>query len=247
MALVRIDLQRRYRHSIIGIGWSLLNPIAMTVVFCAFFCTLFHQNVREYAPHVLTGMTFWGLITNVVMQGCQCFFQGECYIRQQPAPLAIYPLRTLLGAGFHFLLGLCVAMALTWCVNGFGNLPVLLLSIVPTLMLFFVVGWSLAICMGVSNVLFQDSQHLIEVIMQILFYITPIIYKPNQLQGSRVAEWIIRLNPFAAMLDLIRSPVLDGRLPSLWSVGVASLSALVAVSVAAFVLARFEKRMIFYL
>jgi ABC-type polysaccharide/polyol phosphate export permease len=247
LALVRIDLQRRYRHSIIGIGWSLLNPIAMTIVFCAFFCTLMKQDVRTYAPYVLTGMTFWGFITGVVLQGCQCFFQGECYIRQQPAPLAIYPLRTLLGAGFHFLLGLGIAVALTWCVHGFANLPILLMTLAPTLALLFVLGWSLAICMGVSNVLFQDSQHLIEVVLQVVFYLTPIFYFPKTLGDSCAAQWIIAFNPFAAMLDLIRAPLLDGQLPSLWSVSLASFTAFAAVSAATLALARFEKRMIFYL
>ena len=95
----------------------------------------------------------------VVMQGCQCFFQGESYIRQHPAPLAIYPLRTTLGAGFHFLLGLVIAVVFVWMrARASGNLPALL-SLVPTLALLFLVGWSLAVCMGVANVMFQDSQH----------------------------------------------------------------------------------------
>ena len=122
--------------------------------------------MRTFAPFLLSGLTFWGFITAVVMQGCQCFFQGESYIRQHPAPLAIYPLRTTLGAGFHFLLGFGIALVFVWWVNGFGNLPALL-SLVPTFVLLFVVGWSLAVCMGVANVMFQDSQHLIEIVMQI--------------------------------------------------------------------------------
>jgi ABC-type polysaccharide/polyol phosphate export permease len=245
MALVRSDLRNRYRRSIIGIGWSLLQPIAMTIVLCVVFSQLFKAELRTYAPYLLSGLTFWGFLMAVVMQGCQCFFQAESYIRQQPTPLAIFPLRTTLGAGFHFLLGLGIAMLFVWYVNGFGNLPALL-SLVPTLALLFVVGWSLAVCMGVANVLFQDSQHLIEVAMQVLFYVTPIMYYPDQLGNARL-EKIIRMNPLAALLDLVRQPLLNDRLPSLWTVGVASLSGLVAVAVAGAVLARFEKRIIFYL
>ena len=93
------------------------------------------------------------------MQGCQCFIQGESYIRQHPAPLAIYPLRVTLSAGFHFLLGFGIALAFVWWINGFGNVPALL-SLVPTFALLFIFGWSVAVCMGVANVMFQDSQHL---------------------------------------------------------------------------------------
>ncbi|MEN6458105.1 MAG: ABC transporter permease [Thermoguttaceae bacterium] len=246
LALVRIDLRNRYRRSMIGIGWSLLHPIAMTVVLCVVFSRLFGQDVRTFAPFLLTGLTLWGFITAVVMQGCQCFFQGESYIRQQPAPLAIYPLRTTLGAGFHFLLGLGIAAVLVWCVNGFGNLPALL-SLVPTFALLFVVGWSLAICAGLVNVMFQDSQHLIEVLMQVLFYVTPIIYRPEMLLKRNLMSWFVRLNPFAALLELIRQPLLEGTLPSSWAVGVGLLTGFVMVAVAALALRCFEKRIIFYL
>ena len=76
-----------------------------------------------------------------------------------------------------------MALILVWCLRGFGNLAVLP-SLVPTFALLFVVGWSLAICLGVANVMFQDSQHLLEVVMQIMFYLTPIMYTPEQLWGS---------------------------------------------------------------
>ena len=249
MALVQNDLRTRYRRSAIGIGWSLLQPIAMTIVLCVVLCPIMNQPWREFAPSLLSGLTFWAFMTAVVMQGCQSYFQGESYIRQHPAPLAIYPLRTTLGAGFHFLLGIGVVLVFIWSVKGFGNLPVLI-SLVPIFALLFVIGWSLAVCMGVLNVMFQDSQHLIEVLMQTMFYLTPIIYPPSLMLGrleERNLEWIVNLNPFWVLLELIRQPLLEGQMPSLTTCGLSSLIALVTVSVASLVLWRFEKRLIFYL
>jgi lipopolysaccharide transport system permease protein len=245
-ALVRIDLQRRYRRSILGIGWSLLQPIAMTAVLCIVFSQLMKQDVRSYGPFLLSGLTFWGFITAVVTQGCHSFFQAESYIRQHPAPLAIYPLRTALGAGFHFVLGFGIALVFVWSVNGFGNLPALV-SLLPAFVLLFIFGWSLAVCMGVANVLFQDSQHLIEVAMQILFYATPILLRPEYYLQRRLVSWLVLLNPMAAFLELIRKPLLEGQFPSSWAVHWATLGTYVAVIAAALALQRFEKRMIFYL
>ena len=245
LALVRIDLRNRYRRSVIGIGWSLLQPIAMTAVLCVVFSRWMPMPMREFAPYLLTGLTFWGFITAVVMQGCHCFLQGESYIRQHPAPLAIYPLRTTLGAGFHFLLGFGIATVFVWCMQGFGNLPALL-SLVPTFLLLFVIGWSLAVCMGVANVMFQDSQHLIEVAMQILFYMTPILYPVSVLGQGRLGR-LVGLNPLTSLLELIREPLLYGNLPSQKAVGIGALVGLIAVSAATLALKRFEKRMIFYL
>lgn len=247
MALVRNDLRTRYRRSVIGIGWSLLQPIAMTVVLCAVFSQLMKQDIRTFAPYLLSGLTFWGFMTAVITQGCHCFFQGESYIRQHPAPLAIYPLRITLGAGFHFLLGLGIAILLVWCVAGFGNLSALL-SLVPTLLLLFIIGWSLSVCMGIANVMFQDSQHLIEVLMQIMFYITPIFWSPEILLGKRPGlAWLLSLNPFAVLLRLIREPILNGQIPTISTMAMGASLGLLTVSVASLILWRFEKRLIFYL
>lgn len=247
LALVRNDLRRRYRGTIIGIGWSLLQPIAMTAVLCLIFGQIFHQNLREFAPYLLTGLTFWAFITAAVMQGCQSFFQGESYIRQHPAPLAIYPLRVVLGAGFHFLLGFAIALVFVWFLNGFGHL-LAVLYLVPTFALLFVLSWSLAVCMGVANVVFQDSQHLIGIFMQMSFYLTPIMYDPHKVldPSSRLLA-LFKYNPFATLLEMIRKPLLDGELPSLWALGASSAFTLLALCVAALALRCFEKRMIFYL
>jgi lipopolysaccharide transport system permease protein len=249
LALVRNDLRNRYRRSVIGIGWSLLQPIAMTTVLCFVFCNLFDMDMRDYAPMLLSGLTFWGFILSVVMQGCHCFIQGESYIRQHPAPLAIYPLRTTLGAGFHFLLGFSIVLVFVWYMRGLQS-PLALLSLVPSFALLFVIGWSLAACVGVANVMFQDAQHIIEVLMQIMFYATPIII-PAKLLLTKLAkshlEWLLDINPFAVLLNLLQQPLLEGQVPSLTKAGIGAVVCLLSVGIASLALLRFEKRLIFYL
>jgi lipopolysaccharide transport system permease protein len=243
--MVRNDLRSRYRRSLLGVGWSLLHPIAMTVVFCTVFSTLFQVEIRTYAPFVLTGLTFWNFVATTMNQGCQCFFQNESYIRQHPAPLGIYPLRTTLGAGFHFLLGFGVSLIFVWCVDGFGNLSALP-ALIPAMLLLFVFGWALAVCVGMLNVLFQDAQHLVEVVLQVFFYVTPIMY-PAQLLRERHLAWFVHLNPLAVLLELLRKPVLEGELPAPGTMALGVACALVAAAVAALMLRWFERRMIFYL
>jgi ABC-type polysaccharide/polyol phosphate export permease len=245
LALVRADLRSRYRRSVLGVGWSLLHPIAMTIVLCTVFATIFQFDVRNYAPFVLAGLVLWNFIVAVTSGGCQCFFQGEPYIRQHPAPLAIYPLRTTLGAGIHFLLGMVVVLLLAWGLRGFSNLPALV-SLVPTILLLFIFGWSLAVCAGVINVMFQDTQHLVEVALQVVFYVTPIIYTASLLRDRHLA-WAVGLNPLAAFLDLIRGAVLDGSFPLPQSFAVAGVTTAVAAAVAILILDRMERRIIFYL
>ena len=162
----------------------------------------------------MAGLTFWQFITTTSIQGADCFFAGEGYIRQHPAPMAIYPLRTMLGAAFHFSMGYLLVIVLAVIFNGVAFLSVpALLSLVPTFALLVAFGWSLAILFGLANVRFRDLKHISDVGFQALFYLTPIMYGKEQIRllERRTVGWISILNPFVPILDLIRSPLWRAR------------------------------------
>lgn len=245
LALVKMDLRTRYRGSFLGLGWSLLQPIAMTLILCTVFHSILRIQIAEYAPFLLSGMTFWNFVVVSSLQGCQSFFQAESYIRQHPAPLAIYPLRTALGACVHFLIALLVVVLLAWRTVGLDH-PLALLSLVPTLTIFLILGWSLAVLGGLANVYFQDTQHLAEIGFQILFYLTPIMYPPKVLQENHLA-WVIAYNPLIWFLRLLRDPILQGAVPPPQVYALAAGTALAVFAAAALCLARFGRRVIFLL
>jgi ABC-type polysaccharide/polyol phosphate export permease len=217
----------------------------MTGIFCLVFHQVFHVSVREYAPFVLSGLACWGLITTVTLQGCQCFFFAESYIRQYPAPLAIYPLRTALGCTIHFLTALFVVLVLAVGLRGLPSWPCLF-SLLPTIILLFLLGWSLALLAGFANVYFQDTQHLLEVGFQMLFYATPIMYQPRMLGDGRLAM-LIRCNPIIAFLQIVRDPILEGHLAPLEVYAVAVGVVAITLTAAGVTLASLQRRLIFHL
>jgi ABC-type polysaccharide/polyol phosphate export permease len=249
-SLVRMDLRTRYRRSLLGMGWSLLHPIAMTGIICIVFPRFMKLDdsdfvLRVYLPSVLSGLACWNYILSVSLQGCQCFYQGEMYIRQFPAPIAIFPLRTALGGSIHFL----IALALVVCVTGVLQRSVDILaiaSLVPAVLLLFVFVWSVAVIAGFANVYFNDTQHLAEIGFQILFYATPIIYLPETFEGSRLGR-LIQFNPVYGFLKLIREPIINHHMPTVTTYAVAGGTVLVFVTAAGIILARFQKQLIFKL
>jgi len=245
MSLVRMDLRNRYRRSALGLGWSLLHPIAMTAVLCTVFSKVFGDDPFEYAPKLLVGLCFWNFITTVTKDGCQSLFQGEKYIRQYPAPMAIYPLRTVLGAAFHFAVALLVVLVLRMTFKGVAGLSALP-SLLPTLALLLVLGWAIAILAAFSTAYFHDVLHLSDVGLQILFYATPIIYPAEKLRDNGLAV-LVDYNPFAAFVSALRQPLLLGEVPDLTTVSMLCASTLVVSAAAIFVLVRHEKKIIFQL
>ena len=247
MSLVRVDLRTRYRRSVLGVGWSLLRPILLTIILCVVFRRLFKRpDVWEFAPHLLSGLCLWDYLTIAIRQGCQCFFAGEHYIRQHPTPLAIFPLRVALAETFHFTVGLAVLFSLVFFARGFGNLPALL-SLAPTFVLLFLLVWSLALLAGFANVYFQDTQHLCDVGLQMVFYATPIVYYPNDLGNGRLHWLIMNCNPLVPFLQLFREPILEGRVPALQTYGSAAAIVAAVAGFASLVCYRAQRRLVFHL
>jgi lipopolysaccharide transport system permease protein len=256
LSLVKMDLRSRYRGSVLGIFWSLLHPLAMTVILCVVFSCAFGQDLRTYAPLVFTGLTFWGFFAAVVVQGCSCFFQGESYIRQFPAPMAIYPLRNVLGAAFHFVIGLLLAITIGLLTGPdttsnpsatrFHQL-LALPSLLPTCALLLLFGWCLSIMFGLLSVRFRDTRHLVEIGLQGVFYLTPIMYRIETFKAKHRLTMLLECNPLVSFLNLIRDPILLGQVPSLTTYRNAAAVVLVLVVAAATALRIEERRLIFHL
>ena len=245
MSLVRMDLHARYRGSVLGIGWSLLQPIAMTAIFTLVFCKLFNKDPFTYSLYVLTGLSLWQLILNSTLAGCQCYFQAEAYIRQQPVPLAVYPLRIGLGAMFHFLIGLGICLPIAGYVLGHYNLAALL-SLPATFVLLVLLTWALATLGGLCTVYFRDTRYIAEVSFQALFYMTPLFYDVNDIKHPMVCK-LLRYNPVLPFLDLVRQPLLEGHVPSMQNYAKACVIVVAAVLMAMYALSRLERRVIFHL
>lgn len=245
LSLVKMDLRSRYRRSLLGIGWSLLYPICMSTILCMMFYKLFDVPIKEFAPFLLSGVTLWNFFSGSLTMGCECFFGGETYIRQHPAPLAIYPLRTVLGLAIHFGLALVLVLVATWGFQGFGNLSALP-WLVPALLLLMILGWSLAVLAGFANVLFPDVKHLLDVGLQILYFATPIMI-PLQLLEARGMTWIVNYNPVSAVIATFRDPILKGQASETGTYLVVGMFVFVAAAAATATLARLQRRLIFYL
>jgi ABC-type polysaccharide/polyol phosphate export permease len=258
-ALVRLDLRLRYRRSILGVGWSLLNPIAMTVVFAVVFSQLLGGGRLDiYIPHLLIGMAVWGFLKEAATQGCRALINNESYIRQSPLPFEIYTLRTILGLGIHSFIALAVAVAVTILLRetalfappeGTVRAPgphTVLWTLVPGIVLALFASWAVATIFAFINVYFQDTQHLLDVIAQILFFLTPIFY-PRSVLDQKGLAWVVDLNPANLYLELIRAPMLSGEPPGMSIYGSAVILTTVLVGMAAGTTVWLQKKVIFHL
>jgi ABC-type polysaccharide/polyol phosphate export permease len=249
LSLVYMDLCSRYRRSLIGIGWTLLTPLLMTVVFCVVFGAWFkNPDWRNYGPYFLAGLTIFGFVRDSVTAGCHTFFKNESFIRQCPLPLAVYTLRTVLGAGIHFLIGLAVVLLAVLVLLPDLRLPILQIAwvFVPALVLLFIFCWSISVLASLISVYFHDTAHLSDVIFQVLFFLTPIVF-PVSMMVDRGLTILLSINPVVAFLEIIRTPLLSGQVPPAWAFAKAMIVTTIAAGAATAAMAWLQKKLIFHL
>lgn len=248
-ALVKLDLQLRYRRSFLGIGWSLLNPIAMTVVFTVVFSGLL-GTTEEYAPYLLTGLAVWAFLRDSTVVGCRALLANENYIRQSPLPYGLYTLRTVLGQGIHSLIALGVALGLVLFLRPGPDAALERLAVVwvviPGLILAFLAAWAVATITAFANVYFHDIQHLLEVGAQIMFFATPLMYGPSQLINKGLG-WFVNINPVYLFLQLIRDPIVYGTVPGTELFVTATVLTAALIGLAAGTVAWLQRQVIFHL
>jgi len=249
IALVQMDLRVRYRRSVLGLGWSLLNPIVMTVVFCVVFSTwLPNGDWRVAAPYYLTGIAIWDFVKQAAIQGSMTFVRNESYIRQSPLPLAVYCLRTSLGSAVHFGVAVVVIIGLAVALNPVSHfLPLHALWVVALgLILLFVFCVAFAAVCAFMNIYFHDTQHLVEVVFSIAFFLTPILYR-KELLVERGVGWLAEVNPAVVFFDMIREPLLSGEVPGLLVFAKAFAVTLSMLGAAWVAFAKCERTLIFHL
>jgi ABC-2 type transport system permease protein/lipopolysaccharide transport system permease protein len=169
---------------------------------------IFKIDTAEYLPFLAAGFFAWGLISNLVIEGCQAFNSSEHLIKQLSAPLSIYVYRVLwsnlLTAAHNVWIFVLVAL---WYSVGISWSVVLLL---PALALILVNGLWVGLLLGLLSARFRDIPLIVASVMQVMFFITPIMWKPDMLPGRAL---LLDANPFYHFVEILRAPML-GQIPS---------------------------------
>jgi lipopolysaccharide transport system permease protein len=209
--LVVRNLKVRYKNSLLGVAWSWLSPLLMMIVYTLFFTVFWgNKEIDHYPVFLLCGMLPWNFFTESVMQATDSIVGNAHLVKKVYFPREVLPVSVVLSSLVNFLIALPVFFVLaivsgarlTWCV--------LLLPITLLVQITFILG--LALLLATLNVLYRDTQHLLGVLMQAWFFLTPVFYPINTVpqQASvlginfNAQLWLRRLNPMASIIASYR-------------------------------------------
>lgn len=203
-----LDIQLRYRGSLLGPFWLTLSTAVMVGSLGVLYGALFHMDVRQYLPFLALSQVLWGFLAMLIADGCACFTQSDTVIRSVRMPLFVHALRALVR-NLLVLAHNVVVIVVVYMIFAVwpGMLAVLSL---PGIALWLVDSLAVCLLLGAVGARFRDIPPIVTSVVQIAFFVTPVIWKPEQLKEH---AWVLPINPFFDLLEIVRAPLL-GEVPT---------------------------------
>jgi len=223
--LVRRDIVARYKRSVIGVAWTMLNPLGMMVVLLVAFSTIFGTG-RSYAVYLLTGLIAWNFFSQTTVTAMTQLAWGGALLTRIYLPRASFALSSV-GTGLvNFVLSM-VPLALVMAVTRTPlHFTIVLLPLAIMLLALFTFGIGLLLSM--LAVYFPDVAEMYQIVIIAWMYLTPVIY-PERIIPVTYRWWLFNLNPMYHLIKLFRAALLDGAWPSAKELAITAGMAVVVV------------------
>jgi len=216
------DIRQAYRRSAVGPFWLTIGMAVQIVTMGLVFGLIFKTDLQEYLPFLATSIILWGLISSTINDGCMAFISAEAIIKQLRIPHFQHVFRVvwknIITAG-HNLIILPLVLVFFWALPNWSILAVVPALLILSLNLTWVV-WLL----GMMSARYRDMPPIVNSVVTIAFYITPIMWYPKLIENDSLAHLLLGLNPLYHWVQIVRLPIL-GQWPTIENWGLALLSA----------------------
>lgn len=236
------DIRQRYRRSRIGQFWITISLGVFIASIGSIYALLFRQPPGEYIPTLAVNFVVWSFISGTITDSTTAFVQAAGYLRQDALPKTIFVLRAL-TRNVIILAHNVIVIPLAFLLFLVMPNAAILLAI-PGFILLLAAGFAAVLIFGILSTRFRDLPQIIQSLLQIAFFLTPVMWRPEQLPGS--SRLIVDVNPFAAFLRIVSEPIL-GRIPD--AIAYANALAVTAIlfAIALPLFARFRARVVYWL
>lgn len=234
------DIRQRYRRSLLGPFWLTASMAIMVVSLGLIYSHIFKTDINNFIPFLTVGLLIWGFMSSTLGEAGTLFVGSESYIKQVRLPLTIYVNRFVWSRLIIFAHNSIIYLGV---MAYFGLWPkAIILAAVPGLIALVFNAAVVCLFVGMISARFRDIPQIISSFLQIAFFITPIMWKPEYL-GEKSS--LIVFNPLFHMIEIIRAPLL-GYAPSLLNCGAVFVITVLNATIAAFFFVRYRPRVAYW-
>ncbi|MDW2799679.1 ABC transporter permease [Clostridium boliviensis] len=241
--LVSRDFKTKYKRSILGYLWSLLNPLLSMVVQYIVFSTIFRQDIDNFPVYLLSGIVMFNFFVDAVGQGLNAILCNASLITKVYVPKYIYPVTKVLSCSINLFISI-IPLLVVMIITGENFTKALVLIVFPLAwVLIFSIG--LALILSAAMVFFRDTQYLWGIFSLIWTYATPLFY-PAKIIPPQYA-FILKINPMYYYISFLRELLIAGRSPGLYQYVLCSFSAIVVLCIGTIVFKKTQDKFILYI
>jgi lipopolysaccharide transport system permease protein len=236
------DTKLRYRRSTLGPLWITLSMAVTIYTMGLLYGRLFKMDLSLYYPFLATGLLTWSLISSLLTEGASIFLEAEQFIKQVKQPYSIFVFRMVTKCFIVFFHNILVFIPIILFFNVKLNFHTLFIFL--SLAILWINGIVYSVIFAILGTRFRDIVQLIISLVQVVFFLTPIIWSPSVLPERY--QYIVKINPFAQFMELLRNPLL-GSLPSAYAIFFITIVTLLGFFVSFVVFARYRARIPYWL
>lgn len=198
---IKKDVGGKYKHSFLGVLWSFISPLLQIAVYAFVFQVILKSNIENYTVYLCCGLIPWQYFSAVILRGAASIIDNGNIIKKVYFPREILPISIVTSEGVNFLISTIIILGFV-IFGGIG------LSI-NILWYFIILAIQYIVCIGFSfivsslSVYFRDLLHLLGILIQLLFYATPIVYNTSSVPQN--LQWIVKINPMSYLIEAYRN------------------------------------------
>lgn len=231
--MTRRNVEQRYRGSLLGLVWSFVQPLMMLTVYTFVFSVVFKAKwgvsvdggKGSFAVIMFCGMTMYNLFSEAVMTSCMVVVNSQNLVKKVIFPLEILPMVCVFTTYIFGLPWFLLLFIGAYFILGFIGATMLLLPVVLLPLVIFSTGLSYFV--AALGVYVRDTQYVLGIVLQILFFATPIFYPTSAVPEN--LRWILSWNPLTVFIEQARNVFLYGKLPDWLFLGMATLVSLIVL------------------
>jgi ABC-type polysaccharide/polyol phosphate export permease len=246
-SLFRRDLRAKYKGSVLGLAWSLANPLVLMLVYLLVFSVIWKAQATKL-PHywlfLLSGLPAWVFFATSLQASSRSLIENANLIRKVRFPRQLVPLANVATQLVAFAVMLTIVIVLSIVYEPQARDTVLLSIPLAALVVCLVAGVALAVAS--ANAVFRDVEHVVSALLLPWFFLTPVLYSLDRVPGAKTHPWFERLihwgNFMTPAVESLREPLFFGNVPRTADVIYLAIAAVVALGLGAFVFTRVDDR-----
>ncbi len=198
---IKKDIRGKYKGSFLGVLWSFVNPLLSVLIYAIVFPFILKNTQEHYVTFLIIGILPWNFFTTVISQGTFCVLANAGIIKKVYFPREILPISVATSGLINFLIS-CIIIFLFLIFSGIG-VSIYLLYLPLIIFIQYLLSLAAIFITSAINVYVRDLEYIVNFIVQMLFYATPILYAKDLFIGSKM-EWLIQFNPMATIINSYR-------------------------------------------